>query len=86
MFGRSARSRGKCLRCPLLALLTPALLPAERSAPRAAASRPSNCCLDLTCLLLVPYLVVPWLVNDASKHGIKAAVMNGEWSVQEISP
>lgn len=83
MRGHSARLRAKRFRCPLL---TPALLPTERSAPHTAASAPSNRCLGPTHLLLVPYLVVSWLVNDASKHGIKAAVMNRDWSVQKFLP
>lgn len=75
-------SRQWTIRHPSLALLTPALLPAVSSAPCTAASRPSNCCLDTTRLLLVPYVIVSRLV----KYRIKAAITNGEWSVQEISP
>lgn len=86
MYGCWACSRGKRLRCPMLSLLTPAPLPAGSSAPHAAASRPSNCCLDPTRLLLLPYLLQSWRVCAASKHGIKAAVVNGDRSIQGISP
>lgn len=82
MSSRSAQSTDNCFRHPSLALLTPALLPAVSSAPSTVASKPSSRCLDTTHLLLVPNLIVSWLV----KYRIKAAVTNGEWSIQEISP
>lgn len=86
VFGSSAGSGSKCFPCPLLALLTRPCSPrcAQRLAQRPP--DPATAALEPSRLLRVPYLVVPRLVNGVSKHEMKAAVMNGDRAVQEISP